>query len=158
MKLKIAATVLGLAAMNNIYAAQCPEVSQISQKAQADGGFEYKAPFSKVGKKLEWIGGDKWNNESDKEKFAFTSVRIQPEIIDKADPKKSKVWAVICRYEGQGVGNEEANVTMVLKPGKKVKTDSPNWGKPSKDSSSTAPVGKLDCVAEDPAECAFKLN
>lgn len=45
MKLKIATAILGLAAMSNVNAEQCPEVSQISQTALPGGGFEYKAPL-----------------------------------------------------------------------------------------------------------------
>lgn len=158
MKPKIATAIFCLAAMSNVHAEQCPDVSQISQTALAGGGFEYKAPFTAASQKLEWAGGDKWTNESDKEKLAFTSVRIQPETIDKTDPKKSRVWSVICRYEGQGAGNEEANATMVLRPGKEITTASPDWGKPSKDSSGTAALGKLDCVAKNPAQCAFEVK
>ena len=158
MKLKIATAILGLAAMSNVNAEQCPEVSQISQTALPGGGFEYKAPFAAASQKLEWTGGDKWTGEKKKKKLAFTSARIQPEVIDKTDPKKSRVWSVICRYEGQGAGNEEANATMVLKPGKEITTASQQWGKQPEGSVSTAAVSKLDCEAKEPAKCAFKLN
>ncbi|EJM14280.1 Protein of unknown function (DUF3757) [Pseudomonas sp. GM21] len=149
---------LVLAALaNNSYAATCPEVSEIIQSPMSGGGFSYQAPFP-TGTLINWTGGDKWTGEGDIKTLAFTSVRIQPETIDRVDPKKTKQWAVICRYEGQGKGNEEANATMVLKPGRRIEADSDNWKTPALDASgeATAPVGTLDCTSEEPNGCKFK--
>ena len=142
---------------SNSYAARCPEVSEINQSPMSGGGFSYQAPLSIQGQSFNWTGGDKWTGKDDIKTLAFTSVRIQPETIDRTDPKKSKKWAVICRYEGQGAGNEEANATMVLTPGRQMKSVSDNWKTPPLNAKSqlTAPVGTFDCSAATPSECEF---
>jgi hypothetical protein len=142
---------------NNAYAATCPEVSEINQSPLPEGGYSYQAPFSAQAPSIYWTGGDKWTGENDIKTLAFASVRIQPETIN-ADPKKTKQWAVICRYEGQGKGNEEANATMVLKPGRQIEADSKNWKTPPLDAKgeATAPVGTLDCTSKEPSGCKFK--
>jgi hypothetical protein len=142
---------------NTAHAATCPEVKKIIQSPLPEGGYSYQATFSTQAPPIYWTGGDKWTGENDINTLAFKSVRIQPETIN-ADPKKTKQWAVICRYEGQGKKNVEANATMVLKPGRQIEANSKNWKTPPLDAKgeATAPVGTLDCTAKKPSGCKFK--
>jgi hypothetical protein len=158
MKRIFVVTALALTVLaSNAYAANCPEVSEIRQSSQPEGGYSYQAPFSAQDSSIKWTGGDKWTGENDIKTLTFKSARIQPETIN-TDPKKTKQWAVICRYEGQGKDNVEANATMVLKPGRQIEAKSKNWKTPPQDAKgeATAPVGTLDCAAKKPSGCTFK--